>query len=396
MYVIDDTQPIFFDEVSRALTGRGVSSLPLSNYEPSKLVKPNAIFISEASKNLNLKSDTKLIDFFKTNKFKKAFFLQWNCSSLEIENYYNSAINIFKAPCADNFREVMTTFFLHRFFELVLHEAPNLPCASETSMKLMQLIKKIAPTDATVLISGPTGTGKEVLSNLVHNYSNRQESPFVALNCAAIPEQMLESILFGHEKGAFTGALQANQGLVRAASGGTLLLDEISEMPLTLQSKLLRVIQEKKVMPIGSSVEIDVDVRIIATTNRNMVNEVKAGNFREDLFYRLNVFPIDNESLERRIEDVVPIVAHLLSKPFFQKQEIYSISQDAVLALMKHNWPGNVRELDNLIQRALILCEAKTINLDDLIFDGDGSSSGPNTAEVLASKLKSTEASEVL
>ena len=117
MYVIDDTQPIFFDEVSRALTARGVNSLPLSNYEPSKLVKPNAIFISEASKNLNLKSDTKLIDFFKTNKFKKAFFLQWNCSSLEIENYYNSAINIFKAPCADNFREVMTTFFLHRFFE---------------------------------------------------------------------------------------------------------------------------------------------------------------------------------------------------------------------------------------------------------------------------------------
>lgn len=396
MYVIDDTQPIFFDEVSRALTGRGVSSLPLSNYEPSKLVKPNAIFISEASKKLNWKSDTKLIDFFKKSKFKKAFFLQWNCSCLEIENYYNSAINVFKAPCADNFREIMTTFFLHRFFELVLNGAPNLPCASETSMKLMQLIKKIAPTDATVLISGPTGTGKEVLSNLVHNYSNRQESPFVALNCAAIPEQMLESILFGHEKGAFTGALQANQGLVRAASGGTLLLDEISEMPLPLQSKLLRVIQEKKVMPIGSSVEIDVDVRIIATTNRNMVNEVKAGSFREDLFYRLNVFPIDNESLERRIEDVVPIVAHLLSKPFFQKQEIYSISQDALLALMKHNWPGNVRELDNLIQRALILCEAKNINLDDLIFDGDGSSSRPNTAEVLASKLKSTEASEVL
>ena len=161
----------------------------------------------------------------------------------------------------------------------MLQGTPNLPCASQTSINLMQLIKKIAPTDATVLISGPTGTGKEVLSNLVHNYSNRQESPFVALNCAAIPEQMLESILFGHEKGAFTGALQANQGLVRAASGGTLLLDEISEMPVTLQSKLLRVIQEKKVMPIGSAVEIDVDVRIIATTNHRIVNEVKAGSF---------------------------------------------------------------------------------------------------------------------
>ena len=224
------------------------------------------------------------------------------------------------------------------------------------------------------MISGPTGTGKEVLSNLVHNYSNRRESPLFALNYAAIPEQMLESILFGHEKGAFTGALQANQGLVRAASGGTLLLDEISEMPLTLQSKLLRVIQEKKVMPIGSAVEIDVDVRIIATTNRNMINEVKAGSFREDLFYRLNVFPIDNESLERRVEDVVPIVAHLISKPFFQKQEIYSISGYA-FSPYEIMIGRNVRELDNLIQRALILCEAKSINLDDLIFDGDGSSS---------------------
>ncbi len=396
MYVIDDTQPIFFDEVSRALNGRGVSSCSLSNYDPTDSVKPDAVFISEVMKNFNCKSDPQFIDFFKKNKFKKAFLFKWGCSRLEVESFYNSAINVFNVPCAANFRDIMTTFYLHRFFELVLQGTPNLPCASQTSINLMQLIKKISPTDATVLISGPTGTGKEVLSNLVHNYSNRRDNPFVALNCAAIPEQMLESILFGHEKGSFTGALQANQGLVRAASGGTLLLDEISEMPVALQSKLLRVIQEKKVMPIGSAVEIDVDVRIIATTNRNMVNEVKAGSFREDLFYRLNVFPIDNQSLERRIEDVVPIVAHLISKPFFQRQEIYSISQDALLALMKHNWPGNVRELDNLIQRALILCEDKRITLDNLIFDGDGSSSGPNTAEVLASKLKPSEASEVL
>ena len=182
----------------------------------------------------------------------------------------------------------------------MLQNQPNLPCASEQSAKLVNLVRKISVTDATVLINGPTGSGKEVLSSLIHAFSNRSDKPFIALNCAAIPDQMLESILFGHEKGAFTGAVQANQGLVRAADTGTILLDEISEMPLNLQSKLLRVIQEKQVLPIGSSSEVEVDVRIIATTNRNMFNEVKLGNFREDLFYRLNVFPINNLSLAAR------------------------------------------------------------------------------------------------
>ena len=156
-----------------------------------------------------------------------------------------------------------------------MQDQPNLPCASEHSTRLVNLVRKIATTDATVLINGPTGSGKEVLSSLIHAFSNRQNNPFVALNCAAIPDQMLESILFGHEKGAFTGAVQANKGLVRAADTGTILLDEISEMPLNLQSKLLRVIQEKQVLPIGASTEAEVDVRILATTNRNMFDEVK-------------------------------------------------------------------------------------------------------------------------
>ncbi len=164
------------------------------------------------------------------------------------------------------------------------------------------------------MINGASGTGKEVISNLIHSFSSRQEKPFIALNCAAIPEQMLESILFGHEKGAFTGAINSNLGLLRAADCGTILLDEISEMPLNLQSKLLRVIQEKRVMPIGSSSEVKVDVRIVATTNRNMFDEVKSGNFREDLFYRLNVFPINNLNLSERIEDLISIVAHMLCK----------------------------------------------------------------------------------
>ena len=218
----------------------------------------------------------------------------------------------------------------------------------------------------------------------------------MAINCAAIPDQMLESILFGHEKGAFTGAVQANQGIIRAAHGGTILLDEISEMPLTLQSKLLRVIQEKKVMPIGNATEIDVDVRILATTNRNMGIEIKAGRFREDLFYRLNVFPINNLSLTDRIDDIIPIVAHMLSKPFFENREIFSITEDALGALLNHKWPGNVRELDNLIQRAIILSTNMCITKSDLIFDVDETPGQLNTAEVLASKFKANETTEVL
>jgi two-component system response regulator FlrC len=223
--------------------------------------------------------------------------------------------------------------------ELILHKEPNLPCASEKTKKLVNLVKKISSTNATVLINGASGTGKEVISQLIHSFSDRRENSFIALNCAAIPDQMLESILFGHEKGAFTGAVTANQGLLRAADNGTILLDEISEMPINLQSKLLRVIQEKRVMPIGSSSEVEVNVRILATTNRNMFNEVKSGNFREDLFYRLNVFPLNNLRLSERIDDVIPIVAHMLGKELLENAEIYKITEDALSSLMQHSWP---------------------------------------------------------
>ena len=204
------------------------------------------------------------------------------------------------------------------------------------------MIKKVSPSNATVLINGPTGTGKEVISRLIHDFSRRKEKAYVALNCAAVPDQMLESILFGHEKGSFTGAIQSNVGLLRAADGGTILLDEISEMPVNLQSKLLRVIQEKKVMPIGSTSEIDVDVRILATTNRNMMDEVSAGRFREDLFYRLNVFPISNLSLSHRPEDVVPIVSHILIKAYLECGQLFSVTNEALSELVSYSWPGNV------------------------------------------------------
>merc|ERR1711916_324453 len=171
-----------------------------------------------------------------------------------------------------------------------------------------------ARTDGTVFINGPTGSGKEVLANYLHENSNRKGEPFVAVNCAAIPENMLEAILFGHEKGSFTGASNANKGIFRAADSGTLLLDEISEMPLSLQAKLLRVLQERKVTPVGGTRDIEINVRIVATTNRDMVYEVKNNKFREDLYYRLNVFPIRTIDLSKREEDIIPITVAMIKK----------------------------------------------------------------------------------
>jgi len=233
---------------------------------------------------------------------------------------------------------------------------------------LINMAKKVANTDVTVFIHGPTGTGKEVISNFIHQNSARSEKPFVAINCAAIPENMLEAMLFGHEKGAFTGASSANKGIFRAADTGTLLLDEISEMPPSLQAKLLRVLQEKKVTPIGGQRDIDVDVRVIATTNRNMIDEVKEKKFREDLYYRLNVFPIETCNLSERPGDIIPISIALL-KRHTDITKLPFITKEAQDILEKYKWPGNVRELENVLQRAIVLCEKNIIDEKDIMID---------------------------
>ena len=238
------------------------------------------------------------------------------------------------------------------------------------SLELMALAKRVSKTDVTVFINGPTGTGKEVLAKFVHNQSGRVDAPFVAVNCAAIPENMLEPILFGHEKGAFTGASTANKGIFRAADGGTLLLDEISEMPLGLQAKLLRALQERKVTPLGSQREIDVDVRVVATTNRNMLGEVKEGRFREDLFYRLNVFPLVSRHLHERADDIVAISTILLKRHAVGLDAIPALADDAIALLLNYGWPGNVRELENVLQRALVLCSDNIISAADIMVDG--------------------------
>ena len=253
------------------------------------------------------------------------------------------------------------------------------------SRELLALAKKVATTNVTVFINGPTGTGKEVISNFIHNNSSRSEFPFVAVNCAAIPENMLEAILFGHEKGSFTGASQANKGIFRAADGGTLLLDEISEMPLSLQSKLLRVLQERKVTPIGGSKDVEVDVRVVATTNRDMLSEIKKGTFREDLYYRLNVFPLRTLALKERPDDILPISAALLKKHISEDKSLPLLTAKALDVLKNHSWPGNVRELENVLQRAMVICNEDRITENDIMIDNSAISTEKNLADRIQS-----------
>ncbi len=237
------------------------------------------------------------------------------------------------------------------------------------SIELLQLARKVAVNDVSVLISGESGTGKEVLAHYIHKHSPRSNNPFVAINCAAIPENMLEAVLFGHEKGAFTGALQSNPGKFELAQGGTLLLDEISEMALGLQAKLLRVLQEREVERIGSQTTVSLDVRVLATTNRNLAEEVQAGRFREDLYYRLNVFPLNLAPLRERPADIVPLARRLIQRHISMGQRVPVLSAEAHEMLESYGWPGNVRELGNVIQRALVLCNGQEITANDLRFE---------------------------
>ncbi len=249
-------------------------------------------------------------------------------------------------------------------------DPPDGPVARDRRMReLLRLAERVANTDATVLLSGESGTGKEVLARFIHRHSSRAHGPFVAINCAAIPENMLEAVLFGHERGAFTGAIKASVGKFEQAQGGTLLLDEISEMDLALQSKLLRVLQEREVERVGGSVSVALDVRVLATTNRRLREEVAAGRFREDLFYRLNVFPLHLPPLRERRDDIVPLAERLLQR--HQGAAGAALAEDARAKLQAHAWPGNVRELDNVLQRALILAGGATIDSSTLQFEAE-------------------------
>ncbi len=250
-------------------------------------------------------------------------------------------------------------------------EISDEPVASSAFTKeFFKVARKVAKTESTVMISGESGTGKEVLARYIHRHSPRKNKPFVAINCAAIPENMLEAMLFGHEKGAFTGAYNSSPGKFEQANGGTLLLDEVSEMDLGLQAKLLRVLQEREVERVGGKKPIKLDVRVLATTNRALKSYVDAGKFREDLFYRLSVFPMAWKPLRERRDDILPIAERLLQVHATKmRRGSMTLGSQSKQLLVNYPWPGNVRELDNAIQRSLILAEGNVIEASDLILE---------------------------
>jgi DNA-binding NtrC family response regulator len=235
--------------------------------------------------------------------------------------------------------------------------------------KVFEVVEMVAPTKTTILIQGPSGTGKELIARAIHLCSPRRDKPFIKTNCAAIPDGLMESELFGHEKGAFTGAIRRTKGRFELADGGTLFLDEISEIKQNLQAKLLRVLQEKEFEKVGNPEPVQVDVRIIVTTNRDLLEEVRKGNFREDLFYRLNVVPINLPPLKERKEDIPLLVDYFVAKYCIENDRtIKNIDEEALKLLMQYDWPGNVRELENTIERAVVISKEQTIHTKHLYF----------------------------
>ena len=307
---------------------------------------------------------SKLVSIARQAKLTKIIIIadDSSCNGIEIKDELGGAVKRI------NIADYTDQYSLELIFNTC---CPNISFSAGDSKtyELLSLARRVASTDVTVFINGPTGSGKEVLANYLHENSNRKDEPFVAVNCAAIPENMLEAILFGHEKGAFTGASNANKGIFRAADKGTLLLDEISEMPLSLQAKLLRVLQERKVTPVGGQRDIDVDVRVLATSNRDMAHEVNQSRFREDLYYRLNVFPLQTRNLSSRKDDILPIAIKILDKHNQEDKSSPYLTTEARELLLSHNWPGNVRELENTLQRALVLSNDNIIDQNSIMID---------------------------
>jgi len=265
---------------------------------------------------------------------------------------------------------------------------------SKLMRDIRQQISKVARSQAPMFISGESGTGKELAARSIHRQSSRAAEPFVPVNCGAIPSNLVESEFFGHRKGSFTGAFEDKQGLFQAANGGTLFLDEVADLPLDIQVKLLRAIQEKRIRPVGSESEIDVDVRLISATHKDLQEAVNRGAFRSDLFYRLNVIDIHMPSLRQRPEDIQPLAEHILSQ-LNAKNKPISLSPGALNALLNYSFPGNVRELENILERACTLCENSRIELEDLKLN-PGDSAGATSTSPKASRLSQAQRSEDL
>jgi len=347
-------------------------------------IDANSIICVSSQEIEQLGGEDVFLQIAKGFKPKKLIVLEENAKEFSMSTALGGRLINLAAPSTPVSSEIVSSMLA----DLMLADQTVYSCGSIKSANTISLVRRVAAKDVTVLVNGPTGTGKEVLSKFIHENSGRKDNPFIAINCAAIPENMLEAMLFGHEKGAFTGASAANQGIFRAADKGTLLLDEISEMPLGLQAKILRVLQERVITPLGGSREINVDVRVIATTNRDMMEEIRGGKFREDLYYRLNVFPIATLALSERVEDIIPIAMALLRKHSENEPFNFILSDQAANKLKEHSWPGNVRELDNVIQRALVLNDGPVIDENSIFLqDLRGAEVAISTEEFLFSKV---------
>ncbi|MGI9397288.1 MAG: sigma 54-interacting transcriptional regulator [Paracoccaceae bacterium] len=307
-----------------------------------------------------------VIEMVKKRGAKSIVIVDEAAEAFRVERSMNGALLRVSMPVV---ADEMAQSFIFALVASFITDGDSTIAADPVSVDLLKLADRVAKAQVNVFVNGPTGSGKEVLAQYIHKKSSRAEKPFVAINCAAIPENMLEALLFGHKKGAFTGASTSSDGIFQAADGGTLLLDEVSEMSMPLQAKLLRVLQERSVVPLGASAPIPVDVRTLATSNRNIPMEIRRGRFREDLYFRLNVFPLATKALNERLQDIIPIAAELLVRHQSDLENFPTISGPALQRLLEYSWPGNVRELENVIQRATVLRNSNIIEFEDIMID---------------------------
>ncbi|MDG2190318.1 MAG: sigma-54 dependent transcriptional regulator [Paracoccaceae bacterium] len=307
-----------------------------------------------------------VVEMVKKRSAKSIVIVDETAEAFRVERSMNGALLRVSMPIVS---DDMAQSFIFALVASFITDGDSTIAADPVSVDLLKLGDRVARAQVNVFVNGPTGSGKEVLAQYIHKKSSRAEKPFVAINCAAIPENMLEALLFGHKKGAFTGASTSSDGIFQAADGGTLLLDEVSEMSMPLQAKLLRVLQERSVVPLGASAPIPVDVRTLATSNRNIPMEIRRGRFREDLYFRLNVFPLATKALNERLQDIIPIAAELLVRHQSDLENFPTISGPALQRLLEYSWPGNVRELENVIQRATVLRNSNIIEFEDIMID---------------------------
>ena len=307
-----------------------------------------------------------VVEMVKKRGAKSIVIVDEAAEAFRVERSMNGALLRVSMPIVS---DDMAQSFIFALVASFITDGDSTIAADPVSVDLLKLGDRVARAQVNVFVNGPTGSGKEVLAQYIHKKSSRAEKPFVAINCAAIPENMLEALLFGHKKGAFTGASTSSDGIFQAADGGTLLLDEVSEMSMPLQAKLLRVLQERSVVPLGASAPIPVDVRTLATSNRNIPMEIRRGRFREDLYFRLNVFPLATKALNERSQDIIPIAAELLVRHQSDLENFPTISGPALQRLLEYSWPGNVRELENVIQRATVLRNSNIIEFEDIMID---------------------------